>query len=171
MNHENGRLDNLDTLIDAALASYTSLEPRPGLEQRILASVAAAGRPRRWGWRPLWALAAAAALIAVVAIPLVFRSARPTVAVLHPPAVAQHFPQSAPAPATPARYTLASHARPAATQSEVSHPLAQSSSGRLASMASAAPVTIALIRNQPLTDEPIHVKPISIAPIQIAALN
>ena len=41
--------DKLDGLIDRALVSYTPQEARPGLEQRILASVAAASRPRPRG--------------------------------------------------------------------------------------------------------------------------
>ena len=111
MNDENVQLD---TLIDRALASYTPAEPRPGLEQRILASVAAASRPRTWGWRPAWALAAAVALVAVAAIPLAFKSMHPTIAVVHlavvaPPAVAEarQSSQAASAPANPVRHARA----------------------------------------------------------------
>ena len=115
--------DLLDTLIDHALASYTPAEPRPGLEQRILASVVAASQPRTWAWRPAWALAAAAALIAVVGLPVAFKSMRTQTAVVHlpvaaPPAIAeQHLsPQPAPALTSPARRPLASHLPAAITK-------------------------------------------------------
>ena len=169
MNDEN---DNLDSLIDHALASYTPAEPRPGLEQRILASVVAASQPRTWAWRPAWVLAAAAALIAVVGLPVAFKSMRTQTAVVHlpvvaPPAIAEQHrsPQPAPALTSSARHTLAAHLRPAATEPEVPEAAAQSSPSLIASL------TIAPIHNQPLTDEAIALKPITITPIQIAALN
>jgi len=61
--------DHLDELLDSALAQYSSAEPRPGLETRILAHVRQAGATapspgRNWRW--LWAGAMAA--IAVVTI-------------------------------------------------------------------------------------------------------
>ena len=43
----------LDQLIDAALPSYSAAEPRPGLEQRILAHALAEPQPKRslaWAW-------------------------------------------------------------------------------------------------------------------------
>jgi len=164
--------DEYDSLIDRALASYTPAEARPGLEQRILASVVAASRPRTWGWRLAWALAAAATLVAIVAIPLVFKSMHPTIAVIHtaavaPPAVAEALqsPQAASVPAILARHTSASHLPAAATEPAVSEAAANSNPTLIASL------TIAPIRNQPLTDEAIEMKPITIAPIRIAALN
>jgi hypothetical protein len=48
--------DELDKLLDEALANYSSEEPRPGLEQRVLHRVRAAGTPHRFGWRR-WAIA------------------------------------------------------------------------------------------------------------------
>lgn len=68
--------DELDQLLDAALATFAAIEPRPGLEQRILANLrvekkqAVAGT----GWK--WSLAAAA-LVAVAAMALAWRSNRP----------------------------------------------------------------------------------------------
>jgi anti-sigma factor RsiW len=47
--------DELDKLLDEALATYSSEEPRPGLEQRVLRHVRAAG-PRRVSWWR-WAIA------------------------------------------------------------------------------------------------------------------
>jgi hypothetical protein len=164
--------DLLDTLIDHALASYTPREPQSGLEQRILASVAAASRPRTWAWRPAWVLAATAALIAVVGLPVAFKSMRTQTAVVHlpvaaPPAIAEphQSPRPAPALTSSARHTHAAHLRPAATEPEVPEAAAQSSPSLIATL------TIAPIHNQPLTDEAIEMKPITITPIQIAALN
>jgi hypothetical protein len=161
--------DKFDSLIDRALASYTPAEPRPGLEQRILASVAAAGHPRTGVWRPAWALAAAAVIVAVVAIPLAFKSMHPTVAVVHPAtaapaevAIARQSSTAVSAPANPARHA---HAHPAASQPAVPEAASKSS------LALIATLTIAPIRNQPLTDEAIEFKSITIDPIRIAALN
>jgi len=51
-------------LLDAALTDYRSAEPRPGLEQRILASVRARCQRALWvGWA--WRLGAAAAVLAI----------------------------------------------------------------------------------------------------------
>jgi hypothetical protein len=48
--------DELDRLLDEALASYSSEEPRPGLERRVLKRVRAERAPRRFGWWR-WAVA------------------------------------------------------------------------------------------------------------------
>jgi hypothetical protein len=161
----NDELDHLDRLIDDALASYTPQEPRAGLSQRILASVAA-DRPRTWGWRPVWAMAAAAALIVVVVIPLTHKSTSPTIAVLRAPqlAVVGETAAAAPAPVSYKRHPTASHL-PVATGSAV--PVIPVKSGTDI----VAPLAITPIRNQPLADEALVMKPITIAPIQIAALN
>ena len=46
-NHEGHRResDDLDRALDAALAKYTSVEPRAGLDERILANLRAVSRP------------------------------------------------------------------------------------------------------------------------------
>lgn len=75
--------DELDQILDAALAKYTSAEPRPGLELRILANLRSANVPSRqplW-WR--WGLRAALAAI-LVALVIGLRSTKPT------PTVARH---------------------------------------------------------------------------------
>jgi hypothetical protein len=48
--------DELDRLLDELLASYSSEEPRPGLEQRVLGRVRAESTPRRFDWWR-WAVA------------------------------------------------------------------------------------------------------------------
>lgn len=57
--------DDLDRLLDKALAKYAAVEPRVGLEERVLANLRATHTPvadRAW-WR--WVLGAAAALVVV----------------------------------------------------------------------------------------------------------
>jgi hypothetical protein len=156
MNDENNRLESL---IDHALESYTSRAARPGLDQRILASVVAASRPRgpAWRWRPVWALAAAAALLAMIAIPVRYKLARPTVAMVHAPdVVVEKRPvQTAPALVSNAQHTSAVHLRPVARDLAETKTIAQTRTGIFA----------------PLTIETIQMKPITIAPIQIDALN
>ena len=60
--------DELDRLLDATLAKYADIEPRAGLEDRILAHLHTEPlRPPRHGWLQ-WGLAGAVAGIAVVTI-------------------------------------------------------------------------------------------------------
>ena len=129
MNDDKDRLhgqDNLDTpdnLIDRALDSYTSREPRPGLTERLLssrASVAAVDHLRLRSDKPIWALAVAVALLTVAVIPLWFKSPRPFPAIAHPPAsTAQDSSRatstfkSLPHPAPNARASVVRHVAPA----------------------------------------------------------
>lgn len=60
--------DALDRALDAALAKYTAVEPRPGLEERILANLRAqqsSPAPSRWQWV---AVGVAAMLVLVLAL-------------------------------------------------------------------------------------------------------
>src|SRR5690349_21058214 len=62
----------MDEMLDSLLANYSSAEPRPGLETRILASMrdAEQRKPARssWMFKGLWAAAAVAAAIIVAAV-------------------------------------------------------------------------------------------------------
>lgn len=63
----------LDEMLDALLASYSSVEPRPGLEGRILAHVQDAtveAGPQTW-WNLKWVWAGAAVVAAIVAALLI----------------------------------------------------------------------------------------------------
>ena len=87
--HGQDNLDTLDNLIDRALNSYTSGEPRSGLTERVLssrASVAALNRLRLRSDKPIWALAVAVALLTAAVIPLWFKSPRPFPTIVHPAA-------------------------------------------------------------------------------------
>jgi len=90
-NDQNPKNDALDRQLDAALAKYAEVEPRTGLEDRVLANLRierqrAAGRSW-WRWPAVAALTAAIALT----VSLVWRSAESThrITVQHPPAPAQ----------------------------------------------------------------------------------
>ena len=60
--------DELDLLLDSALKEYSIVEPRSGLEERVLANLQAATKtyPSRVRWQ--WGLAAVAAAAVVIAI-------------------------------------------------------------------------------------------------------
>ena len=117
---------NLDIQLDRALATYTPAEPRPGLEQRILASLAAntASNPAKTVpilmQRPLaWAIAASLLVVAAAASitgfllrhPAPSQNDHPIIARSNPPALLpdpiahSHVPQ--PATVLPARKLLA----------------------------------------------------------------
>ena len=57
----------VDELLDAGLARYSAAEPRPGLEQRLLAGLKQQPRPSLWlDWRWAGALATAAVVVVIV---------------------------------------------------------------------------------------------------------
>jgi hypothetical protein len=68
MFHENDH--KLDEMLDAMLSSYSSADPGPGLETRILADVKeqAAKSTARWEFRWTWAFAALATAALVIAV-------------------------------------------------------------------------------------------------------
>jgi hypothetical protein len=73
-NFEPGRPDDLDRSIDAALAKYSKITPRPGLEERILANLHAEQNKapsRTWLY---WSIATALTAIVLVSIALMLRS-------------------------------------------------------------------------------------------------
>ena len=188
--------DKLDGMMDRALASYTPQEARPGLEQRILASVAAASRPRprEWNWKPVWALAGAA-LVAALAVSLFFKPSRPEMAVVHRPAAAgaERPTQAAPAFALPTQRTLNRASRRSHAASRVPLPtqfgqprptkeellMARFAAQEPESMEALAkskpdldaPVAIAAIPDNPIAFESVEMKPIAIEPIETSSLN
>jgi anti-sigma-K factor RskA len=69
----NKKQDELDSILDTALAKYAAAEPRTGLEDRVLANLRAERTriPVHAGWR--WSVAAVLAVV-IVAVALVLRS-------------------------------------------------------------------------------------------------
>lgn len=79
--------DGFDRALDASLAKYAAVEPRTGLEERILANLRTAEtlKPRAWRWR----FVAAAAAIIVIAFAIVWRAENPA-----PPELVIHRPNA-----------------------------------------------------------------------------
>ena len=90
--------DELDRALDAALAKYAAVEPRAGLEDRVLANLQAerAQVPDRAWWQ--WGVAGALAAVVVIALALAWRSGKPS-----RPVVARHSPAMTEAAKDPAR--------------------------------------------------------------------
>jgi hypothetical protein len=101
-NHEqiagepNQAMDPLDPVLDAALAKFAAVEPREGLEERVLANLRAERTrvPERSWWH--WGFAAVAAVLVIGAV-LAWRTAKPSHTVLvNRPAETQPAPKQAP---------------------------------------------------------------------------
>jgi hypothetical protein len=90
-----GEGDALDRALDAALAKYAAVEPRVGLEQRILARLQSASAPvpnRSW-WQ--WSAACAIAVLLAFTLALAWRSNRPAkLEVQHPSAPVERAPSA-----------------------------------------------------------------------------
>lgn len=89
-NHENNwkERDDLDRTLDAALSKYASVEPRGGLEERILANLRVAstrGAQRAW-WNWGFAVLAAAFLIVAAVVWQWNKASQPPIVVHRPPA-------------------------------------------------------------------------------------
>jgi hypothetical protein len=78
------RGDELDRVLDAALAKYAAVEPRTGLEERVLANLRSAAPLANGAWWR-WGLATALAAVLLIVITLAWRSRAPS----HP-AIADH---------------------------------------------------------------------------------
>lgn len=84
----------LDHMIDAALAKYAAVEPRAGLEERVLANLRAeqARVPDNTWWR--WCVVTAVVAAMVVALALPWKSGKPSQIVLqHPPSTTTQAPK------------------------------------------------------------------------------
>ena len=97
--------DDVDRVLDAVLASYAAVEPRAGLEQRVLANLRAEqAKPQGHSW---WRWSAAAALAAIVGVAVVLagRPGRPSHST-----IANHPPTTTLAPAKPATQIASNNA-------------------------------------------------------------
>ena len=71
---------NLDHLLDALLASYSDVQPRPGLETKVVAQLREHASQKRawlWPWNWVWAGAATAALATLIFIVRLERPVEP----------------------------------------------------------------------------------------------
>ena len=120
--------DDLDLMLDASLAKYAAVEPRPGLEQRVLAHLSVeAVLPSRHPWLQ-WGLAGALAVITVVGV-LAWRSNQAPHPVIanHPSTTIQRssIQEIRPAPHATDKVVTVTHAsvpRPAARRAPASRP-------------------------------------------------
>ena len=83
-----------DSTLDAALAKYAAVEPRAGLEARVLANLRAehARVPENTYWR--WSVVTAVVIVVVVALALHWKSGKPSQIVLqHPPSTTTQAPK------------------------------------------------------------------------------
>jgi hypothetical protein len=103
----------LDRALDAALAKYTAVEPRTGLEERVLAGLRScqAEVPHYSWWR--WGLAGALAAIFVAALFLGLKPSKPS-----PRQIASHPSTQEPSPIVPQAAVVAEN-RPQAAQPTV----------------------------------------------------
>jgi hypothetical protein len=71
-NHEKDKQMQIDDMLDSLLANYSSAEPRPGLETRILANLREAEERKAsqgwWNFKWLWAGAVTAAIIVAMVL-------------------------------------------------------------------------------------------------------
>jgi hypothetical protein len=136
--------DQLDRMLDAALATYASVEPRAGLEERVLANVQAQRAKvtsHPW-WR--WSAVTAAAIL-VVAIMLAWRAGRSS----HP-AIANHPAVTAPGASEPETQVVLSSGT-----SQAQQPARRTSSHRShpSSVVAAAPKLDVFPSPQPLSEQ------------------
>jgi hypothetical protein len=89
---ERGSENDLDRMLDSALAKYAAVEPRMGLEERVLANLRAKpGTDRVW-WR--WRLAIAAMAVVIVAVTVALRYSKPSQPLVkNPPSITVPDPQ------------------------------------------------------------------------------
>ena len=84
------RGDELDRVLDAAIAKYAAVEPRTGLEERVLANLRSAAPLANGAWWR-WSLAAALAAVLLIVVTLAWRSRAPShPAIAHHPTSTEH---------------------------------------------------------------------------------
>lgn len=153
--------DELDRILDAALARYSDCESLAGIEERVLHRVA---QPRRRRW--LWWLATA---VPVAASLLVILTSRETAEPPRPvPIVAQHVPAPEAVPAPPAAAPVRRAVKIKAAKLDrfpAAAPLTDEER-RLIELASIAPDAL-----QPAPMMPIEIEPIEIKPLETIGMN
>jgi hypothetical protein len=92
---DHDQAQKVEELLDSMLATYSAVDPRPGLEMRVLAILKAAREKQRpwFGLQSMWA-GAAAAVLAVIALIFLLRSEEKR----QPPAIEAVHTTQQPAP-------------------------------------------------------------------------
>lgn len=145
---DDAKQDELGRLLDAALAKYAAVEPRQGLEERVLANLRAerARVPDRAWWQ--WSVIAAVAAVLVVALALAWRSGQPShpLAASHPSAPTQ-------APSEPATQVVSNREGNGVRPSAPNRPRRIAHRALPAVMASAQPKLDQFPSPQPLSEQ------------------
>ena len=163
--------DELDEILDDALASYTVVEPRAGLAGRVMARVRADGSRARGGW---WLAALAAVAFACLAIAIWLRPSPkrvPAVPVRPMQVAADRKPAPAPAPTRAPRVTAVVR-RPARDlprheKFPTPEPLTPAERRLMAFVKIAPDAAVQLAE----PDKPLEVKAIEVRPIEIERLS
>lgn len=179
--------EKLDRLLDSALRGYSAAEPRPGLEQRVIASLRSAPEESRFGWLS-WAAVAAACLAVVAAVLIAYRPSPQ-------PGIANKVPQASVAapPVAPVvsaetqqpRRTVRPRPRTVAARSPraipvqrpiLSGPLSQEERALMAFVRVAPETAIAVAKQQSEPDRPatvsqVQVPRLEVQPVEVAPLE
>jgi len=188
MNHEH---EDFDSLLENSLQTYANAEPRPGLQERILARTVAQqpalsphrrATPNLWGWL---AAGACAALVAVAVYPHFNRairiSARRQPSSISSPPLTSPAPMASVIPAlTPAPTQKPPSHRPAPPRAKAlpTQPTSQekllaeflSTHQKEALLLASAQAHEQASLDQPVAPKPIASTPIEIRPIQISSI-
>jgi hypothetical protein len=154
------KTDDLDRMLDEALASYSSGEPRTGLSGRVMARVRSEGTRSRSWW---WVLAAAAAVLACVA----FVMEAPRSERMKPVVVKKVAPAQKPVEPSPAIAKIETPS-PVPTHRRRSRPRLTQEERMLLALAQQPPEATNWLA-QP--DKPLEVVPLEIRPLQVDGLD
>jgi len=133
----------VDELLDAALSRYAASEPRPGLEERLLAELRARpAPPPAWGWPAAagWQAAAVAAVVVALVAGLFYFTRQPAPEPV-PVARAPAAPAVAPAPESGAPVAPIPEGPPAAKRTAAARVERVATSPRREQFPSAAPLS------------------------------
>jgi hypothetical protein len=159
--------DELDKILDSALASYSQEEPRQGLDDRIFNRIRAAGEARRFAWLR-WAIAIPV-FACILFLAVTFWSKRDSVprASKRAPVIAKRAPVSPVAP--PAVQMAVSRRRikrlPKREQFPTPTPLTAEERSLLAFVARSPKQAQVLADARSRSAEPIQIKEIHIEPL------
>lgn len=179
--------EQFDRLLDDALKSYAAVEPRSGLEQRVLANLRSAPAPVHHGWLRWAAVTAACLVVASVAVLELRKPEAPVVEVIQPTAEVQKAAAPEASAAAPPRHEPAVRRspRPAVTARATRPPLAGPPSAQERALVAfvtldpAGAAALARERQGPpkpistaeLSIPPIAVEPVAVAPVEVAPLE
>ncbi len=164
--------DPLDALLDEALRGYSSQEPRPGLEQRILNRVRAAGRASRFPWW-VFAIPAMAGLLVLAGIFWIRQAPKAPRPEAAPVIAKAPAPDLRPVRPEPPHRTVRRHARyPKQPVFPAPAPLTNEERALLA-LAAHTPKEAreALAETRPRDPEPMRIEEIKIQPLQSDGLE